>query len=342
MNDPTGEHPFDYATGGLCAVLQDKPIVSLSSWIARGYTAAAASGRQFAVLTPSSATLTLPLTTLLSGPGCRWIATSPTNTLYDGFTGQALEFSSDGVVPRTGPEVESSFLLAEPRPSGYLHVRAETVHQASLSARVGSFTEAVFSALTGAEPVAWGLHEPVSESWDAEAVSSFTYTRSPRSTRLVVLGAPGAGSSSPIPTIGVLTVERTADAVVESLEVLAESDDPRPAAELQAMAEILHAARARTALIGHGVGFTGLTRPARFTGSTVPAVALFGPEALAATGAARAAELADESGGDARLLGSAPVRSLAVLYAQEEIPGRQHPLEAYASLVGSLTLAPPA
>lgn len=68
---------------------------------------------------------------------------------------------------------------------------------------------------------------------------------------------------------------------------------------------------------------------------------LFGPEALAATGAAPAARLASESGGDARPLGASPAQSLAVQYAQEEIPGRQHPLEAYASLLGALALTPP-
>lgn len=341
MTDPTAEHPFDYASAGLCAVLQDTPVVALTSWIARGYASATSSGRQFAVLTPSSATITLPLATLLGGSGCRWIATSPANALYDGFTGQVLEWSADGVAPRDEPEVESHFLLAEPRPSGYLHLRAETVHQASLAARIGTFTETVFVALTGSAPVGWGLHEPVSEPWDAQALSSFTYTRSPRSTRLVVRGTPRAGSSTPVPAIGVLTVERTSDAVVESLEILAESDDPLSSADLAGLAGALHAARARTALVGHGVGYTGLTRPARFTGSTVPAVALFGPEALAATGAAPAVRLAEESGGDARLLGAAPVQSLAVQYPQEEIPGRQHPLEAYASLVGALALTPP-
>lgn len=80
------------------------------------------------------------------------------------------------------------------------------------------------------------------------------------------------GSSSPVPAIGVLTVERTSDAVVESVEILAESDDPLSSADLAGFAGALYAARARTALVGHGVGYTGLTRPARFTGSTVPAV----------------------------------------------------------------------
>lgn len=341
MTEQANGHPFDYASSGLCAVLQDKPIVALTSWIARSYTAAAASGRQFAVLTPSSATVTFPLAVLLGETGCRWIATSPTNALYDGFTGQALEWSADGVAPREEAEVESYFLLAEPRPSGYVHVRAETVHQASFAARIGTFTEAVFEALTGAEPVGWGLHEPVSEAWDATAVSSFTFTRSPRSTRLVVVGAPRSGTSSPVPTIGLVTVERTATAVIESVELLMDDDDPLSPTELAGIADAMHRARARTALVGHGVGYTGLTRPARFTGSTVPAVAVFGSEALVATGASWAVALAAGSGGDARLLGASPAQSLAVLYPQEEIAGRPHPLEAYASLAGQLAIFPP-
>ncbi|KQO01906.1 hypothetical protein ASF21_10160 [Arthrobacter sp. Leaf234] len=203
-------------------------------------------------------------------------------------------------------------------------------------------------------PVAADGPSPVGRRSDAGVVAGPACI-SQRAPHRPAGGSPGArrrpsvprgrgrtGSSSPVPAIGVLTVERTSDAVVESVEILAESDDPLSSADLAGLAGALHAARARTALVGHGVGYTGLTRPARFTGSTVPAVALFGPEALAATGAAPAARLASESGGDARPLGAAPAQSLAVQYAQEEIPGRQHSLEAYASLVGALALVPPA
>lgn len=340
MTDQTSSYPFDYASRGLCAILQDKPVVSLSSWIAYGAAAAARSGRQFAVLTPSNATITFPLAVLLGNSSCSWIATSPTNSLYDGFTGRALQWGTDGVVPR-GDEVEEHFLLAEPRPSGYVHVRAEIVHQASFAATVGTFTEAVVEAVTGASPIGWGLHEPVSETWDAAAVSSFSFDRSPRESRFVVIGAPRVGSSLPISTTGVLTVERTATAVVETIELLVHSDDPLGQAELEAFAEAMHRARARTALVGHGVGYTALTRPARFTGATVPACAVFGAEALTGIGAKDAATRAERTGGGVHLLGTAPAQSLTVLYPAEEANGVPHPLEAHAALTVDLAgLAP--
>jgi hypothetical protein len=252
-----------------------------------------------------------------------------------------LQWTVDGITPHGEAEVDSSFLLAEPRPRGYVHVRAETVHQASFAAPVGTFTQAVFESLTGHAPVGWGLHEPVSERWDTSAVSSFAFTRSPRSTRLIVVAAPDAASSMPVPAIALMTIERTASAVVESVELLLDSEDPLDSADLSAFADAMHRARARTALVGHGVGYSGLTRPARFTGSTVPAAAVFGSEALSATGSSRALALAQESGGDARLLGVAPTRSLTVLYPQEQEVGRAHPLEAYAALARTLAVLPP-
>jgi hypothetical protein len=267
LTERMSEHPFDYASDRLCAVIQDKPVVALTSWIAQCYAAAIRSGRNFAVITPSSAAVTLPLAVLLGGTECQWVATSPTNALYDGFTGRSLQWTVDGITPRSEAEVDSSFLLAEPRPRGYVHVRAETVHQASFAAPIGTFTQTVFESLTGHAPVGWGLHEPVSERWDASAVSSFTFTRSPRSTRLIVVGTPDAGSSVPVPAIALMTIERTASAVVESVELLLDREDPLGPADLSAFADAMHRARARTALVGHGVGYSGLTRPARFTGS---------------------------------------------------------------------------
>lgn len=340
MTESVHEHPFDYAGPGLCAVLQDKPVVALTSWIARSYAAAVDSGRQFAVLTPSTATITLPLAVLLGEPGCRWIATSPTNDLYDGFTGRTLEWAAKGVAPKAEESVEPHFLLTEPEAAGYAHVRAEIVHQASYGARVGVFTQSVVESLTGSAPLGWGLHEPVSEPWDATAVSDFSLDRSPRSTRLVVVGAPGSGSSRGVPTIGVLTVERTASAVIESVELLLDTDEPLTGADLGEIASAMHGAHARSALIGHGVGYSGLARPARFTGSTVPACAVFGPEALVATAPPDAVAWATESGGHARLLGTAPAQSLVVTYPSHQLPGRPHPLEAYASLSARLAGLP--
>ncbi len=342
MTEQVSKYPFDYASDRLCAVLQDKPVVALTSWIAQCYAAAITSERNFAVITPSSAAVTLPLAVLLSETGCQWVATSPTNALYDGFTGRSLHWTVGGITPRGEAEVDSSFLLAEPRPRGYVHVRAETVHQASFAAPIGTFTQVLFESLTGHAPVGWGLHEPVSERWDTAAVSSFAFARSPRSTRLIVVGAPDAGSSVPVPAIALMTIERTASAVVESVELLLDREDPLDPADLGDVTRALHSARARTALVGHGVGYSGLTRPARFTGSTVPAAAVFGSETISATGSSRALALARESGGDARLLGVAPAHSLAVLYPQEQELGGPHPLEAYAALARSLAVLPPA
>lgn len=324
------EPVFDFASGSTAVLFQDKETAYRSSWTARACAVAAESGREFALLTPGDAALTLPLADLLSQPGRRWLATQPDGTFFDGFTGRVVEW--DGETFRGVDRLAEEFLQSPARPDGMMHVRAETVHPASLGARIGVLAERAFREVTGSAPAGWGVHEPATEPWDPAAVTAFCFDRAPSDASLVVVGAPRPGTDAA--SVGVLTVRRTASGVHESLELLAEAVDPLDAAQLDSFGAAMHAARARTALLGHALGFRRLARPARFTGVSVPGCAVFGPETLKACGAP---EALGEAGARSRLLGVAPHQSLLVRYPQEPVPGEPHPLEDYARLVRVLS-----
>ncbi|MBG0738398.1 hypothetical protein IV500_03000 [Paeniglutamicibacter antarcticus] len=115
-----------------------------------------------------------------------------------------------------------------------IHVRASTLHPASVTARIGDLAEQVFRELTGSSPAGWGVHEPVSEPWDVAAVTGYCYAGAPAPAALVVVGNARPGTN--VPTIATLTVERTATGVHESLELLAETTDPLSSAELESFA----------------------------------------------------------------------------------------------------------
>jgi hypothetical protein len=320
---------FDFTTGQTAVVFQDKPVVYLSPWLARSYMAAVAERKRFVVLTPSGSRLTHPLAHLLSTAGSQWLATTSDGRFFDGFTGRIIAWA-DGEF-RAGEEVAEDFLLTPAVPRGHVHVHAETLHPASLGTRVGVLAERVFQELTGAAPEGWGLHEPVSEGWDVEALTAHCFDRSPRTSHIVVLGRPRR-RTTPV-SIAMMRVERSSAGVHETVEFLAESEDPLSGGELDAFGSAMHHARVRTALLGHGLGYTELGRPARFTGMSVPGCAVFGPEAVRTLGAQKAL---DAAGPGARLVGVAPAQSLLVAYPHQPVAGQPHPLEAYGALAAKL------
>ncbi|EMY32298.1 hypothetical protein D477_020908, partial [Arthrobacter crystallopoietes BAB-32] len=272
---------FDFRSAATGVVFQDKPLATLSPWLAKSRAAAGQDGLQFTLVTPSSTAVSLPLGAMLAEPGCQWLATTAEGTFFDGFTGRVHQW--DGAAFQPLDEIGEDFLLTPALPSGLVHVRAETMHPASHSTRIGGFTAQLFTELTGAAPTGWGVAEPVSEPWDEAAVTAHCFERAPETAFLVVVGHPRVGTAAPV--IAVVTVERSFHGVHESVELLVESPEPLDAGQLDSFSARMHRNHARTAVLGHALAFSSLARPARFTGVSVPACAVFGPEALQDYGA---------------------------------------------------------
>lgn len=324
----SAEAPFDFSTGQLGVVHQDKPVLHLSHWLTRAYRAAVTTGRDFAVLTPPDSAITLALDELLSGPKCQWVVATTDGRFFDATTGQLLQWSNDGFESTSEPAKE---FLAAPSRQGYIRVQADILHPASANTRIGGLCERIFTELTGSEPIGWGLVEPVSELWDAAELNTHFRSRAPMPTTAVVIGQPRAGTSTG--SIATLSMERSSRGVHETVTFMAGTAEPLTEHGLEGFARAMHDARARHAVLGHGLGHTDLNRPARFTGVSVPACALFGPETLEAAGPAKALEAAGDGG---QLVGTHPFTSLAVTYPTDPVEDRSHPLAAYDELIAAL------
>ncbi|MBW4094537.1 MAG: hypothetical protein HIU81_03645 [Acidobacteria bacterium] len=320
---------FDFVTATTAVVFQDKPVVYRSTWLMQAAATAQDMGKDFVVLTPPSATLTLPMSDLIASDGFQWLATMDGGSFFDGITGRVHRW--DGLDFAATDTIADDYLQMDNNSGGLVHVRANTMHPASAASRVGELVQSIFVELTDEPPVGWGMNEPASEPWDVAELTEHCLNIAPNTSSIVVVGAARPGTK--VPSVAVLTVERSSSGVRETVEFLAESADPLSRPQLDSFAEVMHRARVRTALLGHAVAFKGLCRPARFTGMSVPGCAVFGAEALAGHGSSTA--LAN-AGATARLLGTAPYESLAVTYPQEPLAGQKHPLELYAELVAWL------
>ncbi|MEH0110225.1 DUF6177 family protein [Tersicoccus sp. MR15.9] len=318
---------FDFATADTAVLFQDKPVVHRSAWLDLAAARAAEEGRFLAVITPPDSALTLPANDLLSQPGRRWLVTRHDGRFHDGYTGRLYDW--DGEVFSMVDELADEFLVADAEPDAALHLRAELLHPAAHGTRVGELAQTLFMLLTGQEPTGWGTHEPASEPWDVSALTDHCFRIAPHRSRLVVVGAPQPGSQ--VAAVGVLEVVRTATGVSESLELLVETAEPLDDLALDYVARALTRHAVRTGLVGHALGLPSLNRPARFTGASVPALAVFGPDALRSSGPDAARRLA---GDRAELVGPSAARSLVVAYGQD--PDGVHPLEQHAQLVQRL------
>ncbi|OMH31314.1 DUF6177 family protein [Tersicoccus sp. Bi-70] len=322
---------FDFATADTAVLFQDRPVVHRSAWIDLAAARAAEEGRFFALITPPDSVLTLPANDLLSQPGRRWLVTRHDGRFHDGYTGRVHDW--DGDVFSTVDELADEFLVADAvSATGHgaaVHLRAELLHPAAHGTRVGELAETLLTLFTGQAPTGWGTHEPASEPWDVTALTDHCFRIAPNRSRLVVVGAPQPHSQ--VAAVGVLEVERTSTGVSETFELLVESEDPLDDAALGYVGRALTRHAVRTGLVGHALGLPGLNRPARFTGASVPALAVFGPDALRSSGADAARRLA---GDRAELVGPSSAPSLVVSYGQD--PDGEHPLEQHARLVQHL------
>ncbi|HZA80953.1 MAG TPA: DUF6177 family protein, partial [Actinomycetes bacterium] len=98
-------HPaVDVVTGRVAVVLQDRPVVPLTAWLADAARQCAGSGRGLQVVTPPGSRLTTPLRFALDGPDTRWVVRDGGGSCHDGLTGRLLHWDGGAFVPTpTGP-----------------------------------------------------------------------------------------------------------------------------------------------------------------------------------------------------------------------------------------------
>jgi Family of unknown function (DUF6177) len=279
-------HPaVDVVTGRVAVVLQDRPVVPLSAWLADAARACAAAGRGLQVVTPPGSRLTTPLRFALDGPDTRWVVRDAGGgTCYDGLSGRRLAWDGDAFVPtpaQEGPGAALAPEFADPGgPAGrrlVLEVRLR--HPATASARLGGALEVLCAALTGGPPRGWGTAEPATEPWDGAQLTAFARRRAPAPTLLVVVGGDRR------PAVGTLRVSRAASGVDETVTLVVGGPGQAPLDALPEAAEALAADQPLVSLLAQVCpGPPDATWEPRLAGLPVPVGLAVGADEVAQLG----------------------------------------------------------
>ncbi|RKS74725.1 hypothetical protein BZB76_3242 [Actinomadura pelletieri DSM 43383] len=291
----TAVHPaVDIVTRTSAVVIQDRPLVPLSSWLTDVMGRCAAIGQTVQVLAPHDARLTLPLRLALDGKDTRWVVQEPGDGYYDGFSGLPLTWDGSAfIVDReAAPRGPSGTFLREPHTDlgHHLAVSLQVVHPATHELELGGTVERLAETLAGARPASWGTAEPALSRWSPTAVTELCRRRTPHATYLVFMGPHGTDAPA---FGGTVRVSRVTSGVKETISfaVALPPGASRPLDDLESLAADL----ARDGTLGTLVarwspGRTDLTFPAHWCGRPLPLALAVGPAGVAEIGSARATD----------------------------------------------------
>jgi Family of unknown function (DUF6177) len=279
-------HPaVDVVTGRVAVVLQDRPVVPFSAWLADAVRVCAGSGRGLQVVTPPHARLTTPLRFALDGPDTRWVVRDAHgHTCYDGLSGRRLEWDGEAFVPipanrDPAPPLAPEFADRSGTPGRQLVLEVRLRHPATATARLGGALEALCAVLTGEPPRGWGTAEPATEPWDRKELTAFARRRAPAPTLLVVVGGGRR------PAVGTVRVARAAAGVDETVNLVVGGPDEAPLDALPEVAEALATAEPLVSMLAQVCpGRTDATWEPRLAGLPVPVGLAVGADEVAHLG----------------------------------------------------------
>jgi hypothetical protein len=284
-----GAHPaVDVVTGRVAVVLQERPLVPLSAWLADAARHCAGSGRGLQVVTPPGSRLTTPLRFALDGPDTRWVVRDGAGACHDGLTGRRLHWDGGAFVPTPagpggGPVLAPGFADRDATAARRLVLDVRLRHPATATARLGGALEALCVTLTGEPPRGWGTAEPATEPWDRDGLTAFARRRAPAPTLLVAVGGDGR------PAVGTVRVSRAASGVDEAVTLVVGGAGEAPLAALTRAAEALAAAQPLVSLLAQvSPGPADTTWEPRLAGLPVPTGMAVGADEVARLGLAHA------------------------------------------------------
>ncbi|MEO3751578.1 DUF6177 family protein [Streptomyces sp. B6B3] len=302
---PAAAQPaVDVLTGKAVAVIQDRPVVAMTAWLADALRAATAGGRALQIVTPRGVRLTLPTRAALSGLPNRWVVRDGAGGYHDGLSGAELRWR-DGAFAATGAAspafVTATREAATCEPGHQLVLTFVTRGRAERELVLGGALESVWRRLTDASgPQAWGTAEPATLPWSRQELTDLARRRAPASTWFVAVGDPER------PGIATLRVARTTGGVEEDVTLALARRAPDEG-ELRAVATELVAEHGLVSLLVQSRRARGdLTVPPHLETPPVPLAFVLGAEGVREVGRDRAA--------DPPLAGTAPARVGAGLY----------------------------
>ncbi|MFJ7334552.1 DUF6177 family protein [Streptomyces sp. NPDC101116] len=284
-----GAPAVDVLTGTTAVVIQDRPLIAMTSWLSDALRTTAASDRALQIVTPPTARLTLPTRTALRGLPNRWVVQDPEHGYYDGLSGAVLHWKNGTFTPvhdeQGTARVAEAFAPAPGTGDRQLILTLRTRHPADENLVLGRALETAFRHLTGAPPAGWSTAEPINLPWSSRQLTDLARARAPRPTWLVAIGDPGR------PTLATLRILRTPAGVEEDITLaLGYGGDETP--PLDAIEEIATALDAEhglvTLLTSLRAARRDLTVPPRLEAPPVPVAFTLGSDEVEAIGQSRA------------------------------------------------------
>jgi Family of unknown function (DUF6177) len=212
----------DALTAKAMVIVQDRPVVAFTKWLADGLRFCSETRRGLQIVTGPHARITVPLRLVLTGAGSHWVVRVDGGH-YDGLSGVPLVWDGAAFVQDPQARTYAPAYTAPPaHPVGaHLTVTFRVRHMADTA--IGVAAEEVCAALTGGPPLGWGIAEPATDVWRREELSELFWSRGAGATWLTVVGGGDGGR----PAVGTLLVSKAGEAVEEAVTLVVGYADPR-------------------------------------------------------------------------------------------------------------------
>ncbi|WP_262402779.1 DUF6177 family protein [Actinomadura sp. CNU-125] len=261
----------DALTDRAMVVLQDRPLVPLTPWLASTIAECTESGRTLQLVTPLETRLSLPLRTAAEGDTVHWIVRNG-DGYYEGLTGRPFKWDGGTFVPV--PEARDYAPGFTTRPTAPIGSQLSLVYRLrhDADADLSGAVERLLQLLTGQAPAGFGTHEPLADAWRGDA---FTQAVKGRPDARLLVGGDGPRAALAMCDFRVVGA---GIAEVTTVTVGYSTEDPPPLQHLPSLVGALAAERPVASMfVQLTPGRADLTTEPRWTGQTAPV-------ALAVTG----------------------------------------------------------
>jgi hypothetical protein len=277
----TSAPAVDVLTAKAAVVIQDRPLVTMTSWLSDALRGATTDDRALQIVTPPTTRLTLPTRTALLGHPNRWVVQDPDLGFYDGLSGAVLHWKGGTFTPALDENgtasVAEAFKAGSDAGERQLIISLRTLHPADEDLVLGRALEAAWHTLAGTAPAGWSTAEPVNLLWSTRQLTDLARRRAPRPTWLIAVGHPDR------PTIATVRVTRTPAGVEQDITLALGhgKDETPPLHAIEPLAETLAAEHGLTSMLTSlRSARRDLTVPARFETPPIPVSYTLGSESV--------------------------------------------------------------
>lgn len=272
---------IDVLTKQAAVVIQDRPVVAMTSWLSNSLRTATTSDRALQIVTPNTTRLTLPTRTALHGHPNRWVVQDSKGGYYDGLSGAVLRWQ-DGTFTPTPAEsgataIAPAFTQATPTGERQLILSIRTQHAPDTDLQLGRALETAWQHLTNTPPAGWSTAEPINLPWCTRQLTDLARNRAPQPTWLVAIGHPDR------PAIATVHITRTTAGVEEDITLTLGYDtgENPPLHSIEALAETLAIKHNLTSMLTSlRPARRDLTVPPHFEAPPVPLSFTLGTDAI--------------------------------------------------------------